>query len=702
MSGIFGFWNLNGMPADPSILAEMSACLAHRGPDGSSGWCEGAVAIGHRMFRVTPESVYEAQPVVGGANGCVLTADLRLDNRRELLNRWSFTDNTSQLSDADLLSAVYAERGSAAPADLLGAFAFAAWEARQQRLTCVRDHFGEKPLYYVWLPNRVFAFASEIKALWCLGDVPDEVNEQEIARHLLIPVSDDPGATYYRAIRRVRPGHILEVTVGGIRETPYWELGCTRSHSFSSDDDCIEAVRDAFTEAVRCRLRTRGPVASMLSGGVDSSSITCVAAGLLDTTGEANPLRTFSAVFPDIPASDERPYIGAVTAQVRTAPSFFRADNSDPLADMTSMNWHGDGANRAGNLYVNWNLYNQAAASGARVILDGFDGDSTISHGDGWLVELAQTGRWWRLAREVRAKAKVHGQAWPPALYAWVRRYGIDPAIRRLDFHRPRRHTVTAPSATPYWARGLSSDFTRLISRCVTEPPPTRRTEREYHHRLMTRPLLLQTLGWLEAIGAGAGVEARFPFFDVRLAELCLSVPPQLKLRRGWSRYVIRAAMSGIVPASVQWRRKKSDLSPAFDHLLRSRVMQSAGTALIRANRSVGEFLDEDYCARMQHRLAAGAASSEETFLFWRLLSLALWLTGSRGVSTAHAKRHHALPPVIATREPKSRRVLDAGEAKAVHHADVSAPGNYPGVDAERRSAEPGFADGSYQRRISQ
>ena len=683
MSGIFGFWNLNGMPADPSILADMSACLAHRGPDGSSSWYEGAVAIGHRMFRVTPESVWEDQPVVSGANDdCVLTADLRLDNRGELIGRFSVGCNSSQLSDADLLSAVYGERGSAAPADLLGAFAFAVWDERQQRLICARDHFGEKPLYYVWLPNRVFAFASEIKALWCLGGIPEELNEQEIARHLLIPVPDDPGATYYRAVRRVLPGHVLEVGVDGIRETPYWEFGCTPSPSFSSEADCIDAVRDAFSEAVRCRLRSRGPVASMLSGGIDSSSITCVAAGLLETAGDPNSLRTFSAVYPEIPASDERPYIDAVIAKARTEPSFFRADMVNPLADIAAMNWHGDGANRAGNLYVNWNLYNQAAASGARVILDGFDGDSTISHGDGWLLELAQAGRWWRLAREVRAKAKVHGQAWPPAFYAWVRRYRIDPAIRRVERRRPQRHSVMTPGATPRWARGLSSDFTRLISHYVTEQPPIRRTEREHHHRLMTRPLLLQTLGWLEGIGAGAGVEARFPFFDVRLAELCLSVPPQLKLRRGWSRYVIRAAMSGIVPASVQWRRKKSDLSPAFDHLLRARAIQSAGTALIEANRSVGEFLDEEYCARMQHRLAAGVASSEETFLFWRLLSLALWLTGSRGVSTVHAKRHHALSPVIASREPKLRRVLDAGEAKAVHHADVSAPGNYPGADA--------------------
>lgn len=682
MSGIFGFWNLNGMPADPSILAHMSACLAHRGPDGSSSWCEGAVALGHRMFRVTPESLHESQPVVSAADDWVLTADLRLDNRRELVERFSVGRNTSQLSDADLLSAAFVERRSATPAELLGAFAFAVWDARQQRLTCVRDHFGEKPLYYVWLPNRVFAFASEIKALWRLGGVPDEINEQEVARHLLIPVPDDPGATYYRAIRRVRPGHVLEVTVDGVREAPYWELGCTRSQTFSSEDDCIEAVRDAFTEAVRCRLRARGPVASMLSGGLDSSSITCVAAGLLDTSGEAESLRTYSAVYPDIPASDERPYIEAVTAQTRTAPSFFRADNADPLADIASMNWHGDGANRAGNLYVNWNLYNQAAESGARVVLDGFDGDSTISHGDGWLLELAQTGRWWRLGREVKAKARVHGQAWPPAFYAWVRKYGIDPAIRRVDFRGPRRRAVAAPSSTPHWARGLSSDFSRLISGCVTEPPPTRRSEREHHQRLLTRPLLLQTLGWLEAVGVGAGVEARFPFFDVRLAELCLSVPPQLKLRRGWSRYVMRAAMSGIVPPSIQWRRKKSDLSPAFDHLLRARAAQSASIHLIQANRSVGQFLDEDYCARLQHRLAAGAASDEETFLFWRLLSLALWLNGSRGASTAHAKRHHSASPVIASREPKLRRVLNAGEAKAVHYADVSAPGHHSGTDA--------------------
>lgn len=635
MSGVFGFWNLDGRPADPAVLAAMSNALAHRGRDGCGAWIDGSVAIGHRMLRVTPEAVHEVQPVISDDGSRVLTADLRLDNRDDLIR--DGVARARRQPDADLLFSVVEEYGVETPRHLIGAFAWARWDARQRQLVCARDHFGEKPLYYVHIPGRLFAFASDVGALLTIPGVSDDVDELEIARHLMVPIAEDLGATYYAAVRRLCPAHVLVVTDAGVTEEPYWSLDPTRTTTLSSDGEYAEAVREAFTEAVRCRLRAAGPVASMLSGGLDSSSISCVAARLLRAMGRSGPLTTLSAIYPDTPTTDERRYIATVTTRYQTEAIMFEADRTSPIAAFPRINRLGGGANKGGNLYLAHTLYRQAARSGARVVLDGFDGDSTFTHGDGVLIELALSHRWWRLSHEVRAKAIGLGERPLPAVGSWIRRYGLAPALRRLPLRRTTTHPVTyVPPERASWAVGLAPEFARRLADAIVAPALPQRTDREFHARFMQRPVLLQALDWLEAVGAGAGVEVRVPFFDVRLVELCVSLPLEQKLRDGWSRYVMRQAMDGILPEEIRWRKDKSDIEPGFYRALRTHASTQLEALWTSDDASLAPYLDVDQCARRHARFDAGVASSQESFLSWRASSLALWLTGRHGAYTAH------------------------------------------------------------------
>lgn len=629
MSGIFGFWNLDGRPADPALLMAMGDVLAHRGPDGADYWYRGPVAIGHRMLRATPESLYEHQPLACDAPSRVLTADVRLDNRDTILQRLGLSDRpASGLPDAELLLRGHARYGAALASQLLGAFALAVWDEHGRELFCARDHFGEKPLYYFHAPGRLFAFASEIKALLELDEVPDDIDETQVARHLLIPVAEDPAATYYRFIRRLLPGHTLSVTPIGVDTRPYWTLDPDREVRLSSDDEYAEAVRDAFLAAVQARLRSAGPIATMLSGGIDSSSITSAAARLLRESGDDRRLRTLSAVYPSVPQSDERPFMQKVLDAYDVEPSFFDADGISPVADIHRLNWYGDGANSAGNLYLNERLYRTAAESGARVVLDGFDGDSTVSHGKGWLVELADAGRWWTLLREVKASARNNDEDWVSAVRAWIVGHGIKPLMRRV---RPRRrHRPAGPPRQPEWGYGLSPDFRSVIAAAVGPTSPAPRTEKEHHYRLLTKPLIQHALSWVEAVGAGNGVEVRFPFFDVRLVELCLALPPEQKLRRGQSRYVMRQAMRGILPEAIRSRPGKSNLEPGFHHALRTHADARIRNVL-QGSPELRRFLDPTACTALHARVREGTATPMESLRHWRLASLALWLNPGPG-----------------------------------------------------------------------
>ena len=321
MSAIAGIVRLDGAPADRANLDRMLERLAHRGPDGHGSHIADSCGLGHRMLWTTPESLHERLPLTDSTGDLTLTADARIDNREELC---SLLSAPSTVTDADLILQAYARWGERCPERLLGDFAFALWDARRGLLFCARDHFGVKPFYYHHRPGRLFAFASEIKGLLVLSEVPRRLNETRVADYL-VPLLEDKEITFYEEIVRLPPAHRMAVTREGVRMEQYWAPDPEREIRMKSDGEYAEAFREIFTEAVRCRLRSAFRVGSMLSGGLDSSSIVCVARELLAKNG-GGKLHTFSAIFPDVPECDEREYIDEVIAGGGLEPHLVRGD----------------------------------------------------------------------------------------------------------------------------------------------------------------------------------------------------------------------------------------------------------------------------------------------------------------------------------------------------------------------------------------
>jgi asparagine synthase (glutamine-hydrolysing) len=585
-------------------------------------WTDGPVALGHLKFNTTPESLLEKQPIVIREGHLVLIADARIDNREELMRSLGL-EGSPTVPDPDLILASYERWADRCAEHLIGDFAFVLWDKARETLLCGRDHFGIKPLYYFHSPGRLFAFASEIKGLLTLDEMSDVIDELEIARQLVIPVHDDPRATAYRDARRALPGHTLSVGRNGLREQEYWKLDPHRSLELRSDGEYAEAVRETFLEAVRSRLRSTHDIACMLSGGIDSSSITCAAAQLLGESSPGRPLQTLSAVYDVASTSDEREYIQEVVRSYDIRSHFFSADTVDPLAAEKRLSWLIDGPCVANNLYINWNLYQTAAHLGNKVVLDGFDGDTTVSHGRGRLYELAHQRRWWTLLREVKAYAETTGTPWRPAVRSWIVAFGLKPLAAPF-----RREEVVPRLRPPSWTSMVQGEYRARLEEHLEVPAPHPQTEREMHYSLLSRPTQSIFAGYMEAVAAGAGVELRLPFFDVRLVELCLSLPPEQKLRRGWSRFVMRNAMAGILPEKIRQRRRKSDLGDGFRHAVRSfggadmeNVVRSAGGELSR-------YIDPKYVAEMAPRYMNGSVSRSEKIRFWRVSAFARWLMG--------------------------------------------------------------------------
>ncbi|MEP7356295.1 MAG: asparagine synthase-related protein, partial [Anaerolineales bacterium] len=282
MSGLCALLNFDGRPVDRAELEKMTARLAHRGPDAGGIWPPSGggpadpgspVGLGQRLLWTTPESLHERLPLASADGQLAITADARIDNRDELFGLLGLADHS--LADSALILAAYAKWGERCPEHLLGDFAFAIWDAGKQALFCARDHLGNRPLFYHQAPGFA-AIASEIKALLVLPQVPRRLNERRIAEYLAT-LHDDTAITFYQDIHRLPPAHSLTLSRAGAKLERYWALDPARALPPASDEAYADGFRELFTEAVRCRLRSAYPVGAMLSGGLDSSSIVCVA-----------------------------------------------------------------------------------------------------------------------------------------------------------------------------------------------------------------------------------------------------------------------------------------------------------------------------------------------------------------------------------------------------------------------------------------
>ena len=649
MSGIAGIVHVDGRPVAGSDLHRMTESMAHRGPDGQTVWSAGSVGFGHCMLHTTPESLTEKLPLANVYGRYTITADARIDNRDRLLDLLELPRRVPEYADSELIVHAYARWGEDCVDHLLGDFAFAIWNETERTLFCARDHFGLKPFYFVEA-GRLFAFASEIKALHQLEGVPAELNESWVIDQLLGTTNAQD--TVYSHVLRLPPAHLLVLRDGSIRVRRYWTLAPAEHDGSLTDDEYVAGFRELFDQAVRCRTRSAFQIGSELSGGLDSSYVTCVARNLWTEAGRGD-LPTFSHVFALIPEADESGYVAAVLEQGGFEPHLIAGDEVGPLSPLDEM--YGrvlDDFLVSGTHYLVWESHRAASQAGVRVLLNGLDGDTTVEHGDLYLRELARDGRWQEFHREVNLSAARHASdrqrhdfqevlssrsamlrayaypqieedarsgrwiAFGSGIHGVGTHFGI-PRRRLLRYYwtrlRERRRTVPGGagadvdrerSALPSSiapAAATRYDAAGRISRLHARERNLFRSVRDKHYTRLTRPRLSGGLEALNHVAAYFGIESRSPFMDVRLIRYCLSLPSNQSFRNGWSRYILRRSMKGTVPDVIVRRVGKALMSGAFRHSLLN-VDGPRLKACLTSNHSVSRLLDITYVREQSER----------------------------------------------------------------------------------------------------
>lgn len=594
--------------------------LAHRGADGKGSWCDGQIAFGHQMFFTTPESLQEKLPCYHEGYRLAITADARIDNRTELIAILDLhAEAATGLSDSALILAAYAKWGHECVKHLLGDFAFAIWDASKEHLFCARDHFGVRPFYYCF-QNGEFYFASQLRGILALPQISQELNEEKIVEYLSL-YFENKESSFYQHLHRLPAASTLTVSAAGIHIEKYWSLDPTKEIRFNTYAEYDEAFRNIFTEAVRCRLRSAFSLGTALSGGIDSSSITCMAREILKQEDIPRELQTFSAIYNKLEQCDERPYINTVIAQGGITPHLVPMDDISPFRAYVEMQQHQDQPYFGTTMFLHLGLYTSVRSCGVRTMLEGFGGDSVIGHGWTYFVELARGRHWRTLYRQAHA---VAGSGRIAALrMAW--KLGVSPIISAFISNNLQGHGVRAKyplrrdMLERYQINKRITEFNHQLQRAWTE------RDAQYHD--LSLGFYQGIFEAYDVVSTTYGVDARYPFWDKRLVEFCLALPPELKFHNGFTRYIIRRALDGILPHEIQLRRSKTGIAPHFDEGISCDAQLLQSTVAMQQGKLSGYINWDNFEAYLKRFIGSNAARRNTWMYVWPTATLAAWLS---------------------------------------------------------------------------
>jgi asparagine synthase (glutamine-hydrolysing) len=559
MCGIAGIWQLDGRTVERGTIDRFVDALAHRGPDGRGVLIadDGRLALGHRRLAVLDLGAGGSQPMRSPGGGLDITFNGAVYDFLELRAELETAGVRFRGdSDTEVVLAAIERWGPDALLRFNGMWAFAIWDRRRRALLLARDRFGVKPLY-VASTERRFAFASELKAFLHLDGFEPVADEDTLRARVAGRFGD---GVLLRGVEALAPGHCLEVTPAGIRRWRWW----------STLDHLVRVPRDLAAQAGElrallfdaCRLRGRSdvPLATSLSGGLDSSSVLCALAAASPSGGaERRPpdwRRAFVARFPDTP-QDETAYATAAAerAGASPVPVTFSGDDVRAVLDRYLHQFE-----EIGGLYgvAAWTLYGEMRRQGVTVALDGHGGDElfggydlhvllALMRGRGLLAEPRRT---LDLIDTLHGVQGAAGAAPGRASLAALTIPFVRAAARRIPAARRRTRRLDEAVARHSCDPAAGDDAEERAIDALG--PLTGALYRSFHRHSL--PRILRNF---DAHSMGQGVESRSPLLDWRVVRYGFSVPDESKVAGGQTKRLLREAMRGVLPEAVRVRRDK-------------------------------------------------------------------------------------------------------------------------------------------------
>ena len=541
MSGIGGIFNFDGAPVEDQILLALGQGLAARGPDGGNHVTAGAVGMVYRAFHTNRESRLESQPLISRF-GHILCWDGRLDNREELIALLS-DELHGDHTDVAIVMAAYLKWGRNCFSRIIGDFALSLWDPIERTLSLARDAIGPRPLYYHANETRII-WSADFASLLETAKIPLQINDEYVAGFLgALP---DLGETPYKGIHAVPPSHVLTASPGRIGVHQFWALNLNCEIRYPTDLEFEEHFRHLFREAVRCRLRADQPVWSELSGGMDSSSIVCMANDIISKDeSQTRSLETVSRVFDEAQKSDERRYILPVENKIGKTGLHVSEDEYRILAPFTD-DYVPTIPTYEGTVAAYYRELRRAMSeTGSRVLLSGHGGDNVLL-GDGSpfteLAELLMRGKFLSLHRRLKTWTLALNKSYFPFLWRQV----VMPLLpQSLQIHPNRTVDKIFRLYNPDFVKRmhLRKRFLGPFNMFGTLHPA--------HRYQKTCFSVVQKQLSVDFRHELCNAEFSYPFTHRPLIEFLFAIPLEQRVRPRQSKSILRRALRDLLPAEL-------------------------------------------------------------------------------------------------------------------------------------------------------
>ena len=614
MCGIAGIVSLEGKPVFEREVRDMCMSIAHRGPDDEGYYFGTGVGLGMRRLSII--DVASGRQPVRNEDGTVwVVFNGEIYNFRELRRKLEGCGHVFYThTDTETIVHLYEEYGKRLVEHLRGMFAFALWDERKRQLLIARDRVGIKPLYYAETGGRL-VFASELKSILQLPDVDRKLSWSALS-HLFTFLSTPPEEAIIDGVHKLEPGHLLTATPG--REPiieRYWDLRFEPDYARKTGY-FVDRVRELVDESVRLHMVSDVPVGAFLSGGIDSSAIVATAAGIT-----AGPLKTFSIGFSE-PDYNELEYARVIAAKFRTDHQELTL-GPDALDELEDLAWQLDepfGDSSAIPTY----LVSRLASQSVKVVLSGDGGDELFAGYDKYLVEQRERS-YTPLPALVRSLLGRISRTMPSGMRGrnFLRHMSLAGAERYLDactlFRREDMKKLFRPDIfellAPYepW---------RPNAACMESG---NRNWLSALQRLDVKNYLpLDILTKVDRMSMAHSIETRVPLLDHKLVEFAATIPPEMNLRDGTTKHVLKQAMRGILPDAIIDRPKRGFAIP-LGYWFRGKLGAYVRDLLLGETAGRRGFFNRSY---IEDLIAQHESGRNLDLQLWTLISFELWARG--------------------------------------------------------------------------
>ncbi len=619
MCGITGIFNFNGEPASPVILSKMAGAIAHRGPDGEGFYTDGCMGLGHRRLAILDLSPAGHQPMMTQDRRYTISYNGEIYNFQELkaeLETLGYQFNSR--TDTEVVLNAYAEWGEQAISRFNGMFALAIWDKEQRKLFLARDRYGIKPVYYT-IHNNTFLFGSEIKAILAHPTYSVEMDKEALLEYFTFQ-NFFTDRTLFKGVKLLPAGTFIWVAENSrkpIQPQKYWDYHFIEPENPKDEREYLEELNRLFCQAVHRQLISDVDVGAYLSGGIDSGSITAIAATKLPY------LKTFTCGFDLHSASglesgfDEREKAEYMSYLFKTEHYEMVLKAGDMERVLPKLTWHLEEP-RVGQSYPNFYVA-QLASKFVKVVLGGAGGDELFG------------GYPWRYYRAVVNDDFEH---YIDKYYNFWQRLIPNQVIHKV--FEPIWHQVKHIST-----RDIFRDVFNEPSKELTRPEDYINHSLYFEAKTFLHGLLILD----DKLSMAHGLETRVPFLDNDLVEFAMKIPVHLKLgnlgevvrlnenepglktakyfqKTRDGKLLLRKVMARYVPQELT-ERVKQGFSAPDSSWFKGESIDYVRRQLFNPHAIIYEFLDQQTVHNLVNEHLEG--KQNRRLLIWSLLNVENW-----------------------------------------------------------------------------